>query len=526
MYGERRTMFFVKDKKTAGIAGMDKAIARLKSGDLGVLRIVYTVFATEDREAIWQAGEAVREQLSYQTRMGLLKLCERFRTFTSLEWSVDWSRAEPERLKKELKKEAYGYVLILGSFHPNGYYREKCVHAMADVLGMLYWLLPRMNDWVLQVRVRAEKVLEHYLASCDGGELIDALPAYERLQDCRRRTKEQMESLKEQMMERLSQALTEMDVRDVLRREPSVRASLYRMAAGRGLWTMEQMEDCLEREKQSCLKRILIKRILIHPDCTVEWTEHYLKDPSSVVRRMAVESRYGRLKDSWPGLEEMLLDGSKGIRGYAAYILERHGSLDIRRYYLDHLTEDGRGYAVLGLSEYSRRGNVQSLLGCLDAQEEQGAQTRRVLRSVLLALGTQEDFADEDLLWRYLADERADIAKAAYLSLRRMDIRLGAGKLWKAYTETGTEHQKRYLLQLLLKEDSWERLPYLLCLYRQDLPEQEKGQILSGICCRSMYGRVTRPLQQQILSALEQKKEELPAGVEKGILYDMRFLVR
>lgn len=289
---------------------------------------------------------------------------------------------------------------------------------------------------------------------------------------------------------------------------------------------MEQMEDCLEREKQSCLKRILIKRILIHPDCTVEWTEHYLKDPSSVVRRMAVESRYGRLKDSWPGLEEMLLDGSKGIRGYAAYILERHGSLDIRRYYLDHLTEDGRGYAVLGLSEYSRRGNVQSLLGCLDAQEEQGAQTRRVLRSVLLALGTQEDFADEDLLWRYLADERADIAKAAYLSLRRMDIRLGAGKLWKAYTETGTEHQKRYLLQLLLKEDSWERLPYLLCLYRQDLPEQEKGQILSGICCRSMYGRVTRPLQQQILSALEQKKEELPAGVEKGILYDMRFLVR
>ena len=41
-----------------------------------------------------------------------------------------------------------------------------------------------------------------------------------------------------------------------------------------------------------------------------------------------------------------------------------------------------------------------------------------------------------------------------------------------------------------------------------------------------MYGRVTRPLQQQILSALEQKKEELPAGVEKGILYDMRFLVR
>ena len=538
-------MFFVRDKKKAVCSpppeqktSIDQAIDRLKDGDLSVLRIVYTVLATEDRTAIRQAGEAVCEQLSRLTRTGLLKLCERFRDSTSLEWFVDWSRVSPERLEKALSKGAYRHVLILGAFHPNGYYRERCVRAMAGLPGMLYWLLPRVNDWVPQVRLEAENVLGPYLLSCDGAELIDALPAFDRLRDGRRRTSGQMERLEEQVRERLSQALAEMGVGGVAGRPPAVRASLYRMAAGAGLWTMEQMEACLEREKQSCLKRILLRQIFAHPDCTVEWAEHYLKDPSSVVRRMAVESRYGRLKDSWPGLEEMLADSSKGVRGYAAYILKRHGSLDIRGYYLDHLTEDGRGYAILGLSEYSRQGNVQSFLGCLEAQESQEhqkrqegqerqeVQTRRILRAVLLALGTQEDFSDVEFLWRYLADERVDIAKAAYLSIRKLDIPLGAERVYQAYMEAELAHQKRYLLSLLLKENSWERLPCLLGLYHVDMPEREREQVLSGICCRSMYGKVTKPLQQAIVSALEQKREELPAGVEKGILYDMRVLVR
>ncbi len=119
-----------------------------------------------------------------------------------------------------------------------------------------------------------------------------------------------------------------------------------------------------------------------------------------------------------------------------------------------------------------------------------------------------------------------DIAKAAYLSIRKLDIPLGAERVYQAYMEAELAHQKRYLLSLLLKENSWERLPCLLGLYHVDMPEREREQVLSGICCRSMYGKVTKPLQQAIVSALEQKREELPAGVEKGILYDMRFLVR
>ena len=59
---------------------------------------------------------------------------------------MDWMDVSLDELKQELSKEVFRYTLILGSFHPNGYFREKCLYAMAEVEGMLCWILPRVND--------------------------------------------------------------------------------------------------------------------------------------------------------------------------------------------------------------------------------------------------------------------------------------------------------------------------------------------------------------------------------------------
>ena len=110
--------------------------------------------------------------------------------------------------------------------------------------------------------------------------------------------------------------------------------------------------------------------------------------------------------------------------------------------------------------------------------------------------------------------------------MRKRGIHFGAGRLYGAYVEAEYAHQKRYLLKLLLGESSWERLPFLLRLYRKDMPEQEGNQILSGIHIRFMYAAVSESLCRNILSALEECGRELPAGVEDGIRYDLRFLTR
>lgn len=513
-------MLFDRGSRHIYIETMERELERLEGGDLAGLRFVYGSFATQNTELIRRAGETVRQQMSSMTELQILRLCQRFGAFTSLEWAIDWAAVSPGRIQSTLSGEAYRYVLILGSFHPNGYFREKCVYAMAGCQGMLFWLFLRMNDWVAQVRDAAGEVLEEYLEGCSAKELMESLPAFERLRAGRRREESQVQALEERIEKTLSRMLRDTDPREISIVEPTARRALYRIAVHGGLWNLEEMEACLGREKTCCLKSFLIREILSHPDCTLERAEHYLWDASSQVRRMAVEYRYERLKTGWQGLDRMLLDKSRCVREYAAYILEKQGGCHIREYYLEHLEDDRPENAILGLAECSRRGNVPALLKCLSRPE------RSILKCTLLALGSQEDFADGELFWGYLLDERIELSKAAFLSMRKKGIHPGAGRLYGAYMEAGHAHQKRYLLKLLLGESSWERLPFLLRLYRKDMPGQEGNQILLGICSRFMYATVSESLCGEILSALEGCGMELPAGVEDGIRYDLRFLSR
>lgn len=281
---------------------------------------------------------------------------------------------------------------------------------------------------------------------------------------------------------------------------------------------MEQMDEWLRREKDSFGMTMLIKGILSHPDCTLERAKKYLTYPSAQIRKRALAYRYECLKDSWPGLDSMLLDSSRGVREYASYILEQHTNLDIRDYYLSHLRDERPDYVILGLSEYSHRGNVTALLPGLKSP------IKRVQKYTLLALGQQEDFEDEELLWKYLLDEQEDISKAACISIQKRGFYSGAEKLYCAYCSSKKEHQKRYLLRLLLRENSWNRLPWLIRLYNEGLPEQEKQSIKGGIHCRFMYVRVSEMQKEEICKALKEKAGELPKGMEEEIRYDMRFV--
>ena len=71
---------------------MEGEIEKLEKGDLGRLRSVYGVFATQDDQLIQRAGEAVRQKLSPMTDLQLLGLCRRFGSYTLLEWSINLPR--------------------------------------------------------------------------------------------------------------------------------------------------------------------------------------------------------------------------------------------------------------------------------------------------------------------------------------------------------------------------------------------------------------------------------------------------
>lgn len=512
-------MYFLKNRQNdAWLDVIEKEMEKLKAGDGTGLRIVYYAFATGDRKFIGRAACAIRRYLEHFSLEQMIHLHERFRSFTSLEWYIDWTRLPLDKILKALEREDRKYVLILGTFHPNGYFREQCMTALAEEKGTLPYLMLRANDWVLPVRNKAFELLSVYLEQCSLEEILSSMPVLEKLKGSLRRSDGQMEELKDQVFVRLEQILKSANWSRVWPEDFSVRKSLYRTAIEMRKLSLEQMMCWLQREKSSCGRMILINGILAHPDCTLHQAEIYLQYPNTQVRRKALEYKYEHLKTGWPGLESMLLDSGRGVREYAVYILERHTDLDIRGYYLEHLKDDKPEYAILGLSEYSHRENVPMLLSGLQSPVE------RIRKYTLLALGRQEDFEDEELLWNYLWDKKPGISKAAYISILKKDFYLGAEKIYHAYCGAREEHIRRYLLRLLLRESSWSRLPWLIRLYSETLPEQEKKLIRAGIDGRFMYGKVPEVLKEEVVRALGENGGALPEKMETGIRYDMKFV--
>ncbi len=174
----------------------------------------------------------------------------------------------PDGFLRKLEKSDRKYVLIVGTFHPNGYFRKRCMEALAKEKGALPFLLLRANDWVRPIRERAFPLIYEYLKQCDTEEILSSLPVLEKLQRSGRRSDLQMKELKDRIFVRLKQTLRSADWSKIWPEDFSVRKSLYRISMDMGLLTLEQMDDWLLRERNFRGRMILIKGILKHPGCT------------------------------------------------------------------------------------------------------------------------------------------------------------------------------------------------------------------------------------------------------------------
>lgn len=87
----------------------------LETGDLRSLLTVYCIFALGDGQWMQRAGRAIQKRLEHLTLGQMIGLYERFRTFTSLGWWIDWSavslepirKKEPEKLAHEIYYTPY-----------------------------------------------------------------------------------------------------------------------------------------------------------------------------------------------------------------------------------------------------------------------------------------------------------------------------------------------------------------------------------------------------------------------------------
>lgn len=95
-----------------------------------------------------------------------------------------WVKPDLEKVK-DARSDAELFVLLS---HRSGYVREAAVIRAGELLlpTILPHLMPRINDWVLEVRLAAHKSVEAYLNADKFNDVLYALPALYLLRSCGR----------------------------------------------------------------------------------------------------------------------------------------------------------------------------------------------------------------------------------------------------------------------------------------------------------------------------------------------------
>ncbi|MDE7252010.1 MAG: hypothetical protein K2O32_03595 [Acetatifactor sp.] len=502
-------------------------IQELRDGDITVLSGLYMIVSEPRNPLLPEVMAAIAETMEAMDINQQLAWDNRFRDSTSMEWSVDWCLVEPEAAKPFLRCERdYLWLLRLGTLHPNGYYREKCLMELSSFPGELDYILLRTNDWVGAVRELAMELAKKAVPESDCTQILRAIPFLEKAKRGGRRDTGAFAQVEAQVAERIVGLLRLSDgegFRTVTSCDLRIRQGIYRMLLQGKHLTIEEVDRLLSMEKSNeCCTR-LIRYLLYRYPYDEERVEKYLQNKNGIVRKYAVECKYEYLKDAWDGLEEMLLDSCRGVREYAAYILQRCREMDVGAFYRECLRElekaDCPEAVIIGLGEYGESGDSGLIIPYLRDLKE------RIVKAALFSLSKLVGQEGAELYWPFLLHEKPGIVREAYRAAVKSEVHYGAERLFHAIEEAVYPRSRFYLTNLLCRESGWESLPWLLRFYRfgrDDIVRLESLQ--AAFARRALHTKISAALEREIREVLADEENEIPQSLAEQILFDLKYV--
>lgn len=518
-------MAFVFFKRIDNQLSIDSLVSELEKGHENQLAALYPMVLSKDAARVNTAANAIHAYMESLNAAGLIKLDRRFRDYTSMQWSIDWKQVSISDIRKSVSDQnAYLNILRLGTSHPSGYFRERCMWALCDDEASFPFIVLRLNDWVKPVRDNAYRILSDGLKAAKTDTAIAMLPFISRTRAGRRYTCENLQHMEKQLTEKILLHLDEISLDKIRDYLPATKRFLYKILITPDVLTKNAANMLLQREKNGNEKALIISRILRYYPCSETELELYGKNKSPLVRKKALEKMYERRGGSWDGLEIHLLDKARGIRSDVCYILRKHTDFDILSYYRSKLHTPQEPIAILGIGENGTARDAALLMPYLHSD------SKKLIKYAMKAASSLNASGLDDIYWGYLNNTCVTISKAAYEAISKSEIHYGSQKLYDAFQNCENFHTRKYLLSLLVKEPSWERLPYLLLLYKPfsalSGPEEECIQwtIRRAVSFRGTYAKITEKQAVFIEETLSIPESEIPEGLKKAIYFDLDHL--
>ena len=473
-----------------------KSLERFEAGDERFFSEAYCVFAEKDAENMKRCAAALGKFLRGQSAAKIREISHDFREKTSLTWSISWKDVDVSRIERNAAdKRDFFAVMAIGSFHPDGYFREKCIKKLKELDGSLPYLFIGMNDWVGEVRRAAEDAVFYRLKICSTAELLHSVYYAVRLRSCLRRSGNAAEDAISMIKSRFSDG-NEIAAEKISAMELCERRAFYDLAADEKTISAKMAEEYINCEKNTLLQSFLIGRMLSLYDISDETAKRWLRSRSGVVRKNALQFMYDHGKADAETAKDFLLDEKKSMRELAAFIVQKYDpDFDFTDYYLKELDGDKRYAAVLGLGELSDAKKAEKpLREMLSDNDEKTAAL--ALTSLSHIIGDRGG----DIYFGYLTSKSKKIAAAAYRAAMSAKPLFGADNLYQLYRSVNDPVLKRRLIMLMMHEDSWERIPYLLEVYGS---EGIAFQIAKAVSQRNVYAKISSELAERIRIAAD-----------------------
>ena len=123
--------FFKSGRQKEYTAQVQKAIAEIDAGNESYLPVAYQLLVNADARAMEEIAEAVAAYMRRLNPAGILHLNEHFRQYTSMEWWIEWRKVDIDIWEKTISdKDNFLWLVRLGTMHPNGWFREKCIRKL------------------------------------------------------------------------------------------------------------------------------------------------------------------------------------------------------------------------------------------------------------------------------------------------------------------------------------------------------------------------------------------------------------
>ena len=499
---------------------LNNQISLLQAGDYSSISWIFCVFSETHAASKELAAKALCEALGKMTFDDLVRVDERMRQTTSMEWSINWKQFSLESFfSRKMSEPERRAVIIFASFNPNGFIRERAVRLMKDYPGTLSFAILRQNDWVQQVRTASVETTDYRLAHLSKGELLSALPFADKLGRSGR-LQRQNAAIK-RIFTALTMQLSEDDLLEGLKSE-NIRT---RRLCTDALFTNEPPRfdlafDRLKSEIDPFLRAGIFRRLMTAGQNMRLAIEQFIKDSYPQNRLLASQFIYDTDKEA--ALQTaivLLLDKSAMVRENSrAYLCSQKIEFNYRTYYKSNLITK-TAPAIMGLAE---SGNVE------DTVEIEGylkSSHIAVVRAAMTAVMRLNGAKYIPAITEFLADERSGIVKTARNLIKKTDSP-DYTRIMQIFKTTQYENTKQKCFSILMSASKWQRLIYILDVLEiggTDIEEKANDALDRWIMTYNRsYATASREQVQEISEAIIRLERKLSEKVRKNLLFLLR----